>query len=301
MLVKELKAYCKKHKIKGYSKLNKSELIELVNGSSRKPVKKSRKPVKKSRKPVKKSRKPKKTSRKPKKTSRKPKKTSRKPVKKSRKPKKTSRKQVEKSRKQVKKSSKTKRSSKSIILILKSADDHNGAFDKVGDRGLFAVFNSYIELTKNKYQLIYKDNISNVYEIKHILDNLKHKIAHLIIMSHGNTNSLDLSRDYEIKSDSKEMTVLSKSLNRKLLPNASILLHSCLVGKGGPKSDNFAKNLAKNLPGHIIYGAERSIHRGDLDLQYIFTNEQDGSLLPIYHIEKYPLYDFCFKKNGKEC
>lgn len=171
---------------------------------------------------------------------------------------------------------------------------------------MFGVFKSYILEQKgknknNNYEMVYKDNISNVDQIKDILDSLKHKVAHLVVMSHGEANTLSLSDAGDIRSNTPEMDTLAKSLRNKLLPNASILLHSCLVGKGGPNSDNFASTLAKQLPGHIIYGAEESINRGDLELKYIFTNEEDGSLLVIYHIEKYHLYDFCYKKDGKHC
>ena len=209
-------------------------------------------------------------------------------------------------KKSPKKKSPKKKSEKKIILILKSAEDHNGAFDKDGDRGLFTVFQSYIDLRKNElknnnYEMIYIDKISNVYQIHDILNNIKYKIAHLIIMSHGNVNSLYLSHEGVIKSNTKEMDILANSLREKLLPHASILLHSCLVGEGGPNAYNFSSNLAKKIPGHIIYGSEKSINRGDLDLQFIFTSEEDGSLLPIYHIEKYPLYDFCYKNDGKKC
>ena len=77
MTVKELKTYCKKHKISGYSKLRKSQILSLIEkqGNKKKVLKRSRKPKRKSRK-VKKSRKAsKKKSRKPKRKSRKVKKS----------------------------------------------------------------------------------------------------------------------------------------------------------------------------------------------------------------------------------
>ena len=69
MTVKELKAYCKKHKISGYSKLRKAQILSLIEKQSnkKKVLKKSRKSKRKSRK-VKKSRKSKRKSRKMKKS-----------------------------------------------------------------------------------------------------------------------------------------------------------------------------------------------------------------------------------------
>ena len=91
MTVKKLKEYCKKHGIRGYSKLRKAGIILLIQKKRNlKIVKKSRKFKKKSRKPKRKSRKLKKKSRKPKRKSRKLKKKSRKPKRKSRKLKKKS-------------------------------------------------------------------------------------------------------------------------------------------------------------------------------------------------------------------
>ena len=99
MTVKELKAYCKKHKISGYSKLRKAQILSLIEkqGNKKKVLNRSRKQKRKSRKSRKKSRKQKRKSRKSRKKSRKPKRKSRKSKKKSRKPKRKSRK-VKKSR-----------------------------------------------------------------------------------------------------------------------------------------------------------------------------------------------------------
>ena len=128
MTVKELKVYCKKHGISGYSKLRKAQILSLIEkeGNKKKVLKRNRKPKRKSRK-VKKSRKAsKKKSRKPKRKSRKvkrsrkaSKKKSRKPkksrkVKKSRKPKRKSRKASKKSRKASKKKSRKPKKSRKV-------------------------------------------------------------------------------------------------------------------------------------------------------------------------------------------
>ena len=155
-------------------------------------------------------------------------------------------------------------------------------------------------MDKTKYEVKYYKNISSVYDIQNVLKKLKYKIAHLVIMSHGEKNQLYLSKEGVINSNSKELNLLANDLMNHLAPNASILLHSCLVGKGGKNANNFANSLAKKLPGHIIYGAEEEIKRGDLSLEQIFISEDSGSLLPIYFIENYELYDFCYRKNSKE-
>ena len=86
MTVKELKTYCKKHGISGYSKLRKAQILSLIEkqGNKKKVLKRSRKPKRKSRK-VKKSRKAsKKKSRRSKRKSRKVKKSRKASKKKSR-------------------------------------------------------------------------------------------------------------------------------------------------------------------------------------------------------------------------
>ena len=112
-------------------------------------------------------------------------------------------------------------------------------------------------------------------------------------MAHGNKNLIKLSKHGVIKYDSPEMDMLVHSLKNKLLPNASILLHSCKAGEGGK---NFANTLAQFLPGHIIYGAEQVIRRGDLLLTGIYKHKTDGSLLPVYNIDDYNMFDFCYRK-----
>ena len=75
------------------------------------------------------------------------------------------------------------------------------------------------------------------------------------------------------------------------MPNCSILLHSCLVGEGGINEPNFANSLADNLPGHTIYGAEKSIERGELFVIGVFPNEKDNSLSIFYQIDPSSGYD----------
>lgn len=149
-------------------------------------------------------------------------------------------------------------SQKDVILVLQSPYDPNNAFDD-GDEGLFLIFREIRD-----YVLVH-NKISNMSDIYESLENLgDRRIAHLVIMSHGLKDRLSLSKNDSIKTNSTHIESLADLLRERLLPEASILLHSCLVGEGGPGANNFANAFSKLLPGHVIFGAEKSINRGDL-------------------------------------
>jgi hypothetical protein len=160
-------------------------------------------------------------------------------------------------------------SQKDVILVLQSPYDPNNAFDD-GDEGLFLIFREIRD-----YDLVH-NKVSNMSDIYESLENLgDRRIAHLVIMSHGLKDRLSLSKNDSIKTNSTHIELLADLLRARLLPEASILLHSCLVGEGGPGANNFANAFSKLLPGHVIFGAEKSINRGDL-LVLIATKTSRG-------------------------
>ena len=229
--VRELKNLCKRNNIKGYSKLRKAELIHLLKQGKRSRLR-SKSRLKKSKSRLKKSR--------------------------------------------VKPVSPVLnflnkllggnmlQPSKPRILVLQASHDHNNAFDKYGDKGLFKVFR---QLHK-KYSLKHH-YVSTVAEMLQIIRNGP-KIAHLIIMAHGTKKLIHFSPYHDLTISG--IPALAQVLNKKLLPHSSVFLHSCSVGKGGLGADNFAQKLANKVPGHVIFGAANNIQRNTLLVTSIRSN-----------------------------
>lgn len=154
------------------------------------------------------------------------------------------------------------------ILVLQSPYDHNDAFDIDGDEGLFTIFRQLRD-----YDLIHKQ-ITSMKDIEDVFSSLQmSKIAHVVIMCHGEEDRLIINYDLEIIIDSPEFYRLAELLREYLNPDASILLHSCCVGTGGPENDNFAQNLANVVPGHVVFGSENAIGRGELLVTLAETKE----------------------------
>lgn len=182
-----------------------------------------------------------------------------------------------------------KKRKKDVILVLQAEYDPNGAFDSDGDKGLFSILKSMKE-----FDFIYKkiSSINDIYEIIEIIPD-ESKIAHLIIMAHGDQNSIRLTNHNDI--GLMNLDLFADIIRNKLSPECSIFLHSCLVGKGGPKADNFSSKLAKLLPGHAIFGSEKSIDRGDLDILLIENKYNKRVVNIVYNINEtkdYELYTF---------
>lgn len=180
---------------------------------------------------------------------------------------------------------------KNVIMVFHSTYDPNQAFDKDGDEGLFAVLQTFTHFNFQYHKINSLESI-----ISHINSlHSNQKIAHLIIMAHGNQHSINLSSTNIISLNNGSIQVLASTLRPKLAPNSSILLHSCLVGKGGPNGDNFAKTLSTYLPNHIIFAAEQSINRNDLLVTVAEEDYLNGILNMNYEIDairKYQIYKF---------
>ena len=114
-------------------------------------------------------------------------------------------------------------------------------------------------------------------------------------MAHGTETSMQLNENFDI--DFTNIKELCDIIKPKLSPECSIFLHSCLVGKGGPNSKemNFSQKLAKLLPGHAIFGSEKSINRGDLDV-LMAENKYNKRVLNMWYqineTEDYEIYTF---------
>jgi len=180
---------------------------------------------------------------------------------------------------------------KDVILVMQSKYDHNQAFNTDGDPGLINLLNQF-----ENFRLIFK-KISSINDIKKIVNSLgkKIKIVHLIVMAHGSPTFMQLSKTKTISMNDNSLDEFVKIIKPKLSVDCSILLHSCLVGKNGLSGDNFANALASKLPGHVIFGSEESIKRGDLSLIYADDNFNKRSLLIWYEIDpeqNYQIYSF---------
>ena len=122
------------------------------------------------------------------------------------------------------------------------------------------IFNSFKEFNLQHHKVESLQDIIKV--INKIPKNVN--IAHLVIMAHGLKDSIALSKGNNLDYNNLDEFVIS--LKPKLAPNCSILLHSCLVGKGGIISKkNYAMSL-KKLPYHTIFGSEEPINRNDLSV-----------------------------------
>ena len=176
-------------------------------------------------------------------------------------------------------------SQKDVILVLQSPYDPNNAFDD-GDEALFMIFREIKD-----YELVH-NKVSNIHDIFESLEELgNRKIAHLVIMSHGLRDRLSLSKNDSIRTGTTNIGLLADVLRERLIPGASILLHSCLVGEGGPGADNFGNALSQLLPEHVIFGAEKSINRGDLLVN--LANKTSGGIDMMYQIDAgYVLHQF---------
>lgn len=180
---------------------------------------------------------------------------------------------------------------KDLVLVLQSAGDHNNAFDKDGDAGLFAL------LRKNKnfnfmYRKIYTEK-----DLKTIIESIPRdvKISKLIIMAHGTKTGILIGSKYHITN--KNVKYWADLLKPHLAKNPNILLHSCLTGSGGTSDpDNFANRLLKNLPkGTTIYASEKSIKRGELLVLSMLTDFNRRKFALKYMIDPdagYQIYEF---------
>ena len=185
---------------------------------------------------------------------------------------------------------------KDIILVLQSPWDDAGAFNANGDRGLFTIFKSLKE-----FELVHK-KVSSLNDIIKVLELIPKNvnIAHLIIMAHGLQDSISLSSLDRL--DYNNLDIFVSKLKPKLSPNCSILLHSCLVGKGGINQKNYANELAKKLPYHTIFGSEEPIRRNELSVDIARNDYNRRVLLMSYSIDaydkKYAIYTFRYNEKG---
>ena len=168
------------------------------------------------------------------------------------------------------------------ILVLQSTYDPNHAFDEDGDVGLLR----QLQLIGNP---IFR-TVSSLNDIKRELDQiLDNSIIHLIIMAHGSDCGkqivLGLGEENVISKRDRGIGILAEMLRPKLHPGATILLHSCSMGRGGTRTDNFAGTLSKLLQGHKIYAAEEPIQRGDLLLSRLQI-AQNGNVISQYAIDQ---------------
>ena len=172
-----------------------------------------------------------------------------------------------------------KQINKNIILVLQSTHDPEGAFDENGDAGLFSIFKSLDKFNTRHYF------ISSLDDIKKIMDKItNHRISHLVVMAHGSSDKIELGKD-DVTTKDETVYKFAGLLRPKLKPNATILLHSCSVGEGGGRADNFANTLSILLPTHKIYAAEKPIARGDL-LVTRFQIKPNGDIISQYQIDR---------------
>lgn len=172
-----------------------------------------------------------------------------------------------------------KQINKNIILVLQSTHDPEGAFDENGDAGLFSIFKSLDKFNTRHYF------ISSLDDIKKIMDKItNHRISHLVVMAHGSSDGITLGKD-NVTTKDETVYKFAGLLRPKLKPNATILLHSCSVGEGGGRAENFANTLSILLPTHKIYAAEKPITRGDL-LVTRFQIKPNGDIISQYQIDR---------------
>ena len=184
------------------------------------------------------------------------------------------------------------------ILIIQSTYDNNNAFDKDGDAALISIFKNF----KFDLQLEFTQDI---WEIFDIISEIEDKsIVHLIIKAHGMSNHICIGpNNNKLKSNSNILLALCNLIKQKITSECSILLHSCLVGAEptDKDSDNVATFFAQCLPGHIIFGAEQSIKRGDLLATELLPDYDNNVLLVDYEIDmdaNYNMYKFIKRKDN---
>jgi len=180
---------------------------------------------------------------------------------------------------------------KDVILVFHSTYDPNKAFDHDGDKGLFTILKGF------KHYSFQYHKISDLSGIRRVVDNLgpKQKIAHLIIMAHGLKDRFVLSPTQWVSKSNGALRNLVQIIEPKLTSYCSILLHSCLVGKGGPGANNLATEFCRHLRNHTIFASEESIKRGDLLVVLAKEDYRKGILNMDYEIDssqKYKLHKF---------
>ena len=165
---------------------------------------------------------------------------------------------------------------KKIILIVQSRYDPNSAFDSDLDIGL-----KHILLQLTSFNIIYL-KVPNLARLLIYLDSpfiYNNSIVHLIIMAHGNKDSILFNQKNMLN-----QTTLNKfylKLQPKLSTNASIFLHSCQVGQGGITGNNIANQLSQLFQNHTIFAAENVVPRETLEL--LIAKDKDNELHIIYH------------------
>jgi len=177
---------------------------------------------------------------------------------------------------------------KDLILVLQSADDHNRAFDPEGDAGLFSLLSR-----QRNFNFMYR-KIYNYEDLKYLFSTIPKevKIAKLIIMAHGQPKRIILAGNITTENISR----LTNLIKPKMSVNSSILLHSCLTGKGGPANkENFASVLAEKLPGITVFAAEEPIGRGQLLVTLLQDDFNNRRLVTDFMIDPsagYKIYKF---------
>lgn len=167
---------------------------------------------------------------------------------------------------------------KNTIFVLHTKHDHNSAFDKDGDAGLFNFFRRL-----KHFRFLYQ-KVGTMNDIVKAFSKVKTPIAHLVIMAHGNRDSIFLTKT-GIKRGTKDFDIFSNLLQRHLAPESSVLLHSCLVGYGGTKKMNFANALSKKLKNHVVFGSNKSIARNELFVMLAEPDLKRGILNMEYFLD----------------
>lgn len=184
-----------------------------------------------------------------------------------------------------------------VILALQATYDPPGVFDVGGDRGLEMVFKSFPEF---KYVFSY---VSSISDIEHIISTITEdgrKIAHLVMMAHGTQTGIQLDRSEVITITNDTLGKFAKILKPALAVNAPIFIHGCSVAKGGYDMPNFASELARQLGGHEVFGANAPVRRGDLLITAVEPDSSAQTIKLDYEVDSdradYQMYRFKFGK-----
>ena len=156
------------------------------------------------------------------------------------------------------------------ILVIEAVADHNETF-QAGEPELYKIFAGLKNFTFSGV-----DRVSDINDIRKLLSSFPpgQKIAHLIIRGHGNISGIVLSNSYTL-SIQHGLDEFIEILKPKMADGASILLHSCCVGRGGMERDNFANRLSFGLKDTLVYGSDKPISPKDLEV--IQLNLEDNS------------------------